>query len=185
MAPEQAEGAVLSPTTDLYAVGVMLYELLSGRLPFPEDDEPFAVLYRHVHENPKPLRQVAPNVDSGVAHVVMRAISKASADRFPSAESFGMALAERATSAWGPGWLSQSEFTCHGQRTHPVLDGAGEAAPSCSVSRFESPKCDRSADVRGPPCERAHFPFRRTGARSGTRGRLAEHAEWIDVSRFE
>ena len=111
MAPEQAEGAVLSPATDLYSVGVVLYELLSGQLPFPDDDEPLAVLYRHVHDDPKPLREVAPDVDRGVAHVVMRAISKSPADRFPSAETFVMALAERATSAWGPGWLSQSPFS--------------------------------------------------------------------------
>jgi serine/threonine protein kinase len=111
MAPEQAEGAVLSPATDLYAVGIMLYELLSGQLPFDDDDEPFTTLYRHVHEEPAPLRTVAPDVDRGVAHVVMRAIAKASTDRFPSAEAFGMVLAERATSAWGPGWLSRSAFS--------------------------------------------------------------------------
>jgi serine/threonine-protein kinase len=111
MAPEQAQGADLSPATDLYAVGIMLYELLSGQLPFSENGDPFVLLYRHVYEQPKLLTDVAPGVDAGVAEIVMQAMAKAPADRFPSAEAFGLILAERATGAWGVGWLSQSEFS--------------------------------------------------------------------------
>lgn len=111
MAPEQAQGAELSPATDLYAVGVMLYELLSGQLPFPENGDPFVLLYRHVFEEPKPLVDIAPDLDEGVAATVMQAMAKAPADRFPAAEAFALVLAERATSAWGVGWLSQSDFS--------------------------------------------------------------------------
>ena len=110
MAPEQAQGAPLSPATDLYAVGVMLYELLSGHLPFPEDGDPFVLLYRHVYEEPKPLQHVAPEVHPELAGTVMRAMRKGPGERFASAEAFATALAERATEAWGVGWLSRSEF---------------------------------------------------------------------------
>lgn len=104
MAPEQAQGAELGPPTDVYAVGVMLYELLSGRLPFPEEGDAMAVLYQHVYEQPRVLTDVAPGVPTGVASVVMRALATRPDDRYPTAEAFGVALAEAATSAWGPGW---------------------------------------------------------------------------------
>lgn len=104
MAPEQAQAAELGPPTDVYAVGVMLYELLSGHLPFPEDGDALSILYRHVHEKPTPLLSVAPAVPAPIAAVVMRALATRPEERFASAETFGVALAEAATAAWGPGW---------------------------------------------------------------------------------
>jgi serine/threonine protein kinase len=145
MAPEQARGAALGPATDLYAVGVMLYELLAGQLPFPESADPFAMLYQHVHEQPKPLLDVAPDVDQGVAEMVMQAMSKAPADRFASAEAFGIALAEQATGAWGVGWLTQSPFSV--MTTSSILSVTergggrrlGPAAGSTRVSEVVQP----------------------------------------------
>src|SRR3989440_9534388 len=67
MAPEQAQGGELTPATDIYAAGTVLYELLSDRLPFPEDSNPIAMLYRHVHEEPQPLETVAPQVPATLA----------------------------------------------------------------------------------------------------------------------
>lgn len=104
MAPEQAQAGELSPATDVYAVGVMLYELLAGRLPFPEEGDAMAVLYQHVHEQPVALLDVAPGVPVAIAAVVMRALATRAEQRYPTAEAFGVALAEAATSAWGPGW---------------------------------------------------------------------------------
>ena len=106
MAPEQAQGGELTPATDVYAVGTMLYELLCGRLPYPEDGDALATLYRHVHEDPTPLRTVLPSVPEPIAAVAMRAIARDPADRPASAEALGRELAEAATLAWGPGWLS-------------------------------------------------------------------------------
>jgi len=104
MAPEQAQAAELGPPTDVYAAGVLLYELLAGRLPFPDDGDPLAVLYQHVHEQPQPLSEAVPGVPAGIAAVVMRALATRPEQRFPTAEAFGVALAEAATAAWGPGW---------------------------------------------------------------------------------
>ena len=106
MAPEQAQGGELAPATDVYAAGTMLYELLSGRLPYPEDGDPLTTLYRHVHEDPVPLGEVMPSVPATVVDVVTRAIAREPGDRPDSAERFGLELAEAATAAWGPGWLS-------------------------------------------------------------------------------
>ena len=109
MAPEQAQAKELTPATDVYATGMMLFELLAGRLPFPEDDDALTTLYRHAFEAPAPLTDVAPRVPPGIAMVVMRAIATDPAARFATAEELGVALAEAATAAWGAGWLGRGD----------------------------------------------------------------------------
>src|SRR4051794_29565417 len=111
MAPEQAMGEELSPATDIYAVGTVLYELLSGTLPFPEDSNPITMLYRHVHEDPKPLLDVAPHVPPKLAEITQRALARNPADRYEDAEAYAVALADAASQTWGPGWLPGSGMT--------------------------------------------------------------------------
>ncbi|MFN0090207.1 MAG: serine/threonine-protein kinase, partial [Acidimicrobiales bacterium] len=105
MAPEQASGEAVGPGTDVYATGVVLYELLAGRLPFPATSSPVQQLYQHVHEQPAPLLEVAPSVSPVVAEVVMRSIAKDPAERYGRAETFGVALARAAAEAFGPRWV--------------------------------------------------------------------------------
>jgi len=114
IAPEQVRGGQLSPATDVYAVATMLYEMLAGVLPFPADDDDMALLFKHAYEKPIPLRDVAPGVPDPVAAVVMRALATEPADRFATAESFGVALAEAGTQAWGEGWLAAEQV--------PIMD---------------------------------------------------------------
>lgn len=114
IAPEQATGGELGPATDVYATAVMLYELLSGRLPFPEDGDPLMVLYRHVHEPPAPILDVAPNVPPQVAGVVMRGLATQVSERYQTAEQFGVAIAEAGAAVWGPGWLARADITLMG-----------------------------------------------------------------------
>jgi Protein kinase domain len=106
IAPEQARGATLSPATDVYAVATMFYELLSGQLPFADDADAMALLFKHAFESPVPLLEVAPFVPASLAEVVMRGLATEPTDRYPTAEAFGVAIAEAATSAWGAGWLA-------------------------------------------------------------------------------
>jgi Protein kinase domain len=106
IAPEQARGAPLSPATDVYALATMLYELLSGQLPFSDEPDAMALLFKHAYEDPVPLDHKAPNVPAPVVAVVMRGLATAPEDRYPGAEAFAVALAEGCTSVWGAGWLA-------------------------------------------------------------------------------
>jgi serine/threonine protein kinase len=108
IAPEQALARELTPATDVYAVGTLLYELLSGQLPFADDGNAIALLYRHVHEQPTPLLEVAPEVPTPIAEVTMRALATDPAVRYRTAEEFGAAVAEAASGGWGSDWIRRA-----------------------------------------------------------------------------
>ncbi|MFN3218287.1 MAG: protein kinase domain-containing protein [Acidimicrobiales bacterium] len=132
MAPEQAEGAELTPQVDVYAAGTMLYEMLSGRLPFDES-QMTAMLVARVNGDPPDLRTVAPDVPAELAAVVMQAIARRPSDRYATAEEFGCALGMAAATVWGAEWLTTagvpvqgSESISRAARTTltPVVEGA-------------------------------------------------------------
>ncbi|MFJ2112382.1 MULTISPECIES: protein kinase [unclassified Streptomyces] len=75
MAPEQAMGSAVGPYTDLYALGVLLHELLSGSVPF-EGSTALGVLHRHLYEQPPPLRGVRPEVPEPLEALVLGLLSK-------------------------------------------------------------------------------------------------------------
>jgi eukaryotic-like serine/threonine-protein kinase len=83
LSPEQVASQPLSPATDLYALGVVLYEALSGTKPFVADTA-VAVALAHQTEEPPPLVERAPHVDPALAAVVHRALQKRPEDRFPT-----------------------------------------------------------------------------------------------------
>ena len=96
MAPEQALGHTLGPGTDIYSIGVMLYELACGDLPFPETQDPLHQLIAKTDSDPRPLTDLRPDIHSALAQVTMRAIARRPEDRFASAQELGEALAEAA-----------------------------------------------------------------------------------------
>ncbi len=81
MAPEQAMGRFVDGRADLYAVGVMLYECLLGATPFDGPDG-YAIGYKHVHELPTPLRNVAPHLPRGLCDITMRCLEKHPDERY-------------------------------------------------------------------------------------------------------
>jgi len=92
MAPEQAKGSrELDQRVDLYAVGVVLYEALTGKVPF--DAETFnELLFKIVLETPRPIEELAPGVDPHLCAIVRRAMAREPAERFQSALEFRTAL---------------------------------------------------------------------------------------------
>ena len=67
LSPEQARGRSVGPQTDLYSLGVVLYEMLAGRVPF-EGDSSVAIAMQHVSDEPPPLRSLVPHVPESLAH---------------------------------------------------------------------------------------------------------------------
>ncbi|HET9222370.1 MAG TPA: serine/threonine-protein kinase, partial [Roseiflexaceae bacterium] len=84
MSPEQAAGRTVDARTDLYAVGIVLYELLTGRVPF-EADTPIAVLIKQTYEPPPAPRSLNPALPEAVETALLRALAKDPADRYQSA----------------------------------------------------------------------------------------------------
>lgn len=84
ISPEQAKGDHTDARTDIYSVGVMLYEMLSGKLPF-DGTGTVSIAIMQISEKPKPLAEVAPNVPEGLRQITEKAMEKDPADRYQSA----------------------------------------------------------------------------------------------------
>ena len=126
MAPEQAVGGDLSAAADVFAAGVMLYELLSGQLPYSQEGGGLAIVYRHLHESATPLQDTAPHIPRPVADVVMRALAREPSDRFATAEEFAVALGEAAVDGFGHDWYSSTGLRVVGSdQVMSTLTGTG------------------------------------------------------------
>jgi len=84
ISPEQAQGKPLGPTSDLYSLGVTLYEMATGRLPF-DADTPVATALAQVNEEPVPPRQIRGSIPPALEAVILRAMRKNPAERYASA----------------------------------------------------------------------------------------------------
>lgn len=147
MSPEQAQGKRLDGRSDLYSLGVVLYEALSGKLPIEADpdaeDTKQSLLYRLVAAPPDDLARAAPGVPPALARVVMQALEKAPGDRWPYATAFRDALLaavpEAASRTSGRLRPSQDTLASDGATTRPGNGGP----PSCP----SSPSADRTGSL--------------------------------------
>ncbi len=86
ISPEQAKGDVTGATADIYSVGIMMYEMLSGRLPF-QSDSAVSIAIMQISDQAVPLNKVAPGVPLGLQQITERAMAKQPEDRYPTARA--------------------------------------------------------------------------------------------------
>jgi serine/threonine-protein kinase len=104
LSPEQAQGQRVDARSDLYSIGIMLFELLTSRVPF-NGESAVSIALKHVSEPAPPVRSVRPDIHPALEAIIARALVKDPAGRFQSAEEFILALddARRAITTGGPG----------------------------------------------------------------------------------
>ena len=93
MSPEQSKGMELTPVSDIYSLGIILYEVLTGQAPFAADT-PLAVIQKHVSEPLPAPEKLRPGLTPGMAEVLTKALAKDPAERYQSAGELARALAQ-------------------------------------------------------------------------------------------
>jgi eukaryotic-like serine/threonine-protein kinase len=87
LSPEQARGAPVTAPSDLYSVGIVLYEMLTGKVPFT-GDSPIEIAMKHLNDPPKPPSRIRPEIPEELDQVVLRALAKEPEQRYQTAEEF-------------------------------------------------------------------------------------------------
>jgi tetratricopeptide (TPR) repeat protein/tRNA A-37 threonylcarbamoyl transferase component Bud32 len=128
IAPEQAKGMDVDHRADLYALGVVLYEMLAGRPPFVADNA-MALLVQHLQEPVPPLQQFAPDVPPAVARELVKALCKLPEYRHQSAAAFRLAFRQAWQAPAGSPWATQMS---DGQT---LIQPSAPAAPQAPVTR--------------------------------------------------
>ncbi len=151
MSPEQCRGGLVDTRTDIYALGVMLYEMLTGHTPF-EADNYTALAHSHIYEPAPPPTRYNPRISPAVQAVVMKALEKSPADRFQSPIEMAVAL-EQAAAAQTP--LPPSERRADAPHSQPDEDTTGQqvarpplTCPSCNAVNYAS---QRFCSICGQP----------------------------------
>ncbi|HWC38693.1 MAG TPA: protein kinase, partial [Acidimicrobiales bacterium] len=143
LAPEQVEGGLADGRSDIYSLGVVLYEMVCGRPPFQADNE-LALALQHMRADPPPPRSLSPLVPPWLEGVVLTALAKSPEDRFASANSLCDALAR------GPDWTGPRRTPVSGAHPESTSPGPANGAWTATIPV--------GADQRDGPTEPEHGP---------------------------
>lgn len=110
LAPEQIDGTAIGAFTDVHAAGILLFELLTGELPFEPVESLGALVRQRATSEPRPLAALSSSVGPAITAVADRAVAVEPARRYPSAEAFEAELVAAAHASLGPGWAKDQRF---------------------------------------------------------------------------
>ena len=150
LSPEQARGAAVDQRSDLYSVGIVLYEMLTGQVPFT-GESPVEIAMKHLSDTPRPPSMLRPEIPPDLDMVVLRALAKNPEDRFQTAEEMDAEL-ERVAAGAGVTAETADAATA-------VLSGATLSnAPTAIVPpRRPPPRATSSYRYADPPPRRRSF----------------------------
>ncbi|MFO0618525.1 MAG: protein kinase [Polyangiaceae bacterium] len=161
MSPEAARGEEVDARGDLYAVGVMLYEMVTGAVPFTADNE-LLVLHLHQSEPPRPPSEKRPDLSSALEAVILKSIAKSPRDRFQSADELASALlAALPTDVEAPLVLSSAPPPLSSaDKTRPTASGSEPTRPARTLPSEREAAATRAGT---PPTNLALQPTRFVG----------------------
>ena len=165
MAPEQASARPVTQGTDLYATGVVLFELLTGRLPFSAENA-LALMLAHVQISPPAPSALVPTVPPALDAVVLTALAKEPADRFPSALAMEQALLAALPQTGAPDAPTRP-FAGRGLRASAVPPAGTATGPTIPLPNRPGPDAARPA--AGPPPAKPAIRRRPVWVRAGRR----------------
>ncbi|MFD3325381.1 protein kinase [Streptomyces sp. NPDC058701] len=164
LSPEQALGRGVDARSDLYSVGIMLFQLLTGRLPF-EADSPLAIAYAHVQEEPVAPSSINRSVTPAMDALVARALKKNPNERFPTAAAMGDEVARVLGSGQTgapvivPGAHAGGSGAGVSSAVFPPVDSGFQAPPQHSVQQPYQPQPTPAPSPYAPnptPAPQAH-----------------------------
>lgn len=150
--PEQARGGVIGEKSDLYSLGIVMYEMLTGQLPF-DGDSAISIALKHLQEQPRDPRELNPNIPDAVAEIILRALDKNPDNRFASAREMMKAIqyTVKMDSHFEGNWMQQPTPPRQQQmyQTIPLMDDEPESdvPPMRSQNTYQSPV--QRPEIRG------------------------------------
>ena len=128
MAPERFKGEQAGPATDIYALGILLYQLVTGQVPF-KADTPVAIGMRHLNEVPPSPRSLRPDLPEPAEAAILRALAKEPVGRFATASALAEAFDAGRKGEWAPGLLPLLPFQVEPPDPDETMKQAAQLAP--------------------------------------------------------